>query len=89
MSKGREKSKGNERGGERIIRKRKTNNENKNNNNNNINGGLVAWDGRNNSIPAITHDTHRDGSKGYPQRKCVGGKIEKKKKRQIDQKLFS
>ena len=37
------------------------------NNNNNNNGGLVARGGRKNSIPAISHDTLRDGRKGDPQ----------------------
>ena len=45
---------------------------NNNNNNNNNNPGLVARGGLKSSIPAITHDTFRDGRKGDPQHKCFG-----------------
>ena len=36
-------------------------------NKNNNNGGLVAPGGRKSSIPAVSHDTLRDGRKGDPQ----------------------
>ena len=45
-----------------------------NNNNNNNNGGLVHRGGRESSIPAISHDTLRDGRKGDPQQNVVGKK---------------